>query len=120
MIGQWHRRDIRFDLALDHTDGGVATLKVMTPAGDLLFMGEPEKQGSRLIARGVHVNGANAAITAGTVGAARLLLIAQVFLEVFDYEELILEGALRTTGGRPGVRPRVMRFARRPVSHKGG
>jgi hypothetical protein len=111
----WDRRAIDFVLEDEGTDGVVATLRVMTPAGDLLFMGVPEEVGKTITVRGVHVQGDGPGLGPAAVGTAHLIVIAQTLLERFGYHELVVFGASRTTGRRPGEAPRVLRFTRRPA-----
>jgi hypothetical protein len=113
----WRRREIRFVLVSHLSEGLVATLRVVTPIGDLLVMGEPQQElsGRRLIVSFVHTGGdIGTALAANTVGLANLQVVAQAFLEVFDYDQLVLEGAVRTSGRRRGARPRPIRFTRHP------
>ena len=90
------------------SEGQIATMRVSTPAGDLLVMGEPEQDitgSAALRVRGVHTNGAaGTPLGANSIGLANLLLIGQAFLVEFGYEQLILEGAVRTSGKRQGAK----------------
>jgi hypothetical protein len=113
----WRRSAIRFVLEPNLSEGQVATMRVATPAGDLLVMGEPAQDitGNALRVRAVHTNGAaGTPLAAKSIGLANLLVIGQAFLVEFGYEQLILEGAVRTSGKRQGARPRAIRFTRRP------
>jgi hypothetical protein len=115
--GMWRRSDIRFVLGPGLSQGGIATMRIETPGGDLLVMGEPGQDlaGKILHVRGVHTNGrAGSPLRANAIGLADLHVIAQAFLAEFDYEHLILEGAVRTSGRRKGARPRAVRFTRHP------
>jgi hypothetical protein len=115
----WRRSEIRFVLESSLSEGEVATLRIGTPAGDLLVMGEPEQNvsGNALHVSGVHTNGrAGALLAANPIGLANLQVIGQAFLAEFGYEQLVLEGAVRTSGKRKGARPRAIRFTRRPES----
>ena len=113
----WRRSDVRFVLETSLSAGEIATMRIMTPAGDLLVMGEPEQDlsGNVLRVSRVHTNGAaGALLAANSIGLANLQVIGQAFLVEFGYEELVLEGAVRTSGKRKGARPRAIRFARHP------
>jgi hypothetical protein len=113
----WRRSEIGFVLDSGLSEGEVATMRVATPAGDLLAMGEPEQELSGTVLRvtGVHTNGAaGAPLAANSIGLANLQVIGQAFLMEFGYEQLVLEGAVRTSGKRKGSRPRAVRFTRRP------
>ena len=46
-----------------------------------------------------------------TFGRNGLKQIAKVAMERMGYDEIIIEGATRTTGANPGHRPRPIRFA---------
>ena len=74
----WQPGDISFHLLTDDTDDTVAFLRIMTPAGDLLFMAESEAVGGvpRLCRAHLHSDsGAN------SIGIANLRLIARVAME---------------------------------------
>ena len=104
----WSAEDISFEIVSDMSDDPVVTLLVHTPAGRLRFIGEPVERDGILIARSTHVQDA----TANAIGSANLMVIAQALMEGMDYDGLIVEGALRTTGANPGRRPRPLRFTR--------
>jgi hypothetical protein len=91
------------------TSDPVFTVVVVTPAGILKFMAEPEFIGSVWWLRRAHVQGASA----NSVGVASLIVLAQALLEKFEYDEIVVEGAVRTTGAHPGRRSRAHRFFRR-------
>lgn len=54
----WRRSDVRFVLDSNLSEGEVATMRVETPVGDLLVMGQPAQDvsGSVLRVSGVHTN----------------------------------------------------------------
>jgi hypothetical protein len=113
----WRREDIRSLFESRLSDGDIATMRIDTPAGTLLVMGEPQQDltGRTLLVVGVHTNGeARSGPLANAIGVANLQVIGQAFLEAFDYDELVLEGAVRTSGKRKGMRPRAIRFTRHP------
>jgi len=92
-------------------------MRIETPVGDLLVMGEPAQDisGNVLRATGVHTNAPfGSPLAANAIGSANLQVIGQAFLVEFGYEQLVLEGAVRTSGKRKGARPRPIRFARHP------
>ena len=99
----WRRGDIRFTFEIRLSEGAVATMRIDTPAGVLLVMGEPQQDlsGRTLLVRAVHTNG-RSGLLPNSVGMANLKVIGQAFLEAFDYDELVLEGAVRTPGRRRG------------------
>jgi hypothetical protein len=105
----WSPDAISFDIIADVTSHPVVTVAVTTPIGRLVFMGEPVIAGGRMVVRAVHVQGA----APRSVGWPRLRMIAAAVLEGMGLDELVVEGAVRTTGACPGRRPRPLRFTRR-------
>lgn len=106
----WTLADLTFDLADDETSDQIATIRIGTPLGRVTLMAEVSIDDTTLMLRAAHIQsdaGANA------LGIGKLNAIAQGFMETFSYDALEIEGAVRTTGARPGHRPRVIRFARR-------
>jgi len=104
-------------LETDLSEGEVATMRIETPVGHLLVMGEPalDVSGTVLIASGVHTNAPiGPRLAANAIGLANLQVVGQAFLMEFGYEQLVLEGAIRTSGKRKGARPRAIRFTRHP------
>lgn len=97
-----------FDIVGDDTDDPVATIAFSVPQGLLKFMAEVEVKGRTLVLRGMHVQGSQA----NAVGGHNLRLLAEVVMERMDFDGLIVEGAIRTTGSNPGRRPRKLRFTR--------
>jgi hypothetical protein len=104
----WAVEDISFEIVSEMTDDPVVTVRIMTPAGQLTFTGEPEEQGDTLIVRRTHVQDASA----NAIGPANLMVVAQALMEGMGYDGLVVEGAVRTTGANPGHRPRLFRFTR--------
>lgn len=106
----WTVNDITaVEIEPDHTDGGVVTIRVATPAGTVRIMGQIDIEGRTLVVKGAHIQsdgGANA------FGVVNLRVIALAVLERIDCDETRIEGAARTTGANPGHRPRVIRFTR--------
>jgi hypothetical protein len=107
----WTIRDISIDFDPTQTDGQIVTAIIGTPVGRLVVMAEVEEVGRRLTLRRLHVHGAD--VRANDLGWAHLRRIAQLTLDLLeDYDDLIIEGAARTTGANPGHRPRILRFTR--------
>ena len=100
--------DIAFEIVDDLSDDPVVTVRLSTPAGPLTFMAEPVIEGTLLILKAMHAQDSRA----NRIGAGNLLVIAQVLMERMDFDGLVIEGALRTTGANPGHRPRRLRFTR--------
>jgi len=107
----WQIDDVSFDLVGDLTEGPVMTIRVSTPDGSLVMMAEPEESGRTLTLRRFNAEG----MAANALGPANLRAMADVLMERMDYDELIIEGTVRTSGANPGRRPSPVRFARRPV-----
>jgi hypothetical protein len=104
----WDAACLSFEVDADLTDHPVVTIVVQTPDGALRIMGDLELDGSTMTLLGVHVQGAQA----NAVGAGNLKLLARLVIERMELDELVVEGAARTTGASPGRRPRVLRFTR--------
>ena len=114
---RWLATDIAFDVADRHTDHPIITVSVATPAGDLLVMSEPERQGTTLILHGVDMHGERTG--ANSIDAANLMVLALAAMEQMNVEHLVVAGAPRTSGAGPGHRPRAIRFARRAGTDAG-
>ena len=101
--------DIQFDLVADITDHPVVAVRVMTPLGEMMIMAELSEVGSTLKMVGTHMH-SNA--KPNTFGHRVLMQVADVAMERMGYDEIVVEGAARTTGANPGRRPRPLRFTR--------
>ena len=101
--------DVSFVILTDLTDDPVIASRVKNPVGDLEFMAEPVLQGNVLVLLKAHVQGGKP----GLIGHTNLGVIAQALLEGMGFDELIVEGALRTTGAKPGRAPRPVRYQRK-------
>ena len=106
----WSHDDVKFDLVPEDTSDTVVTIKVTVPDGILVFMGEPVEIGRTLVVRGTHVE--SRGVGPNGVGGYNLRLIAEVVMKEMDYDEICIEGEVRTTGANPGRRPSVIRYAR--------
>jgi hypothetical protein len=106
----WRSDEVSFDLLADATDDPVVSVIIKTPAGVLLLMAEPRLEGGTLFLGGVHMHGQD--IGPNALGPANLRRLAQIVMERLDCDEIIIEGAPRTTGAGKGRRPRQRRFAR--------
>jgi hypothetical protein len=91
------------------TDHPVVTVRVLTPIGSLRFMAEPVMQGATMLLKGLPMQD----LTPNAVDMANLMVIARVVMERMDLDGLVIEGAIRSTGAKPGHRPRGIRFTRR-------
>jgi hypothetical protein len=102
------RGTISFELLRDMTEHPVVTLRVSTQGGVLEWMGEPEFHERTLRIRGAHAGG----LEANRVGAGNLLQLAQALMEELDVDEIVIEGADRTSGSGPGRGPARIRLRR--------
>ena len=94
----------------DDSEGDVVTISIGTPSGEILFLAEIDFEGRTLIACGVHVQ---SEASPNSIGRANLLLVAETVLARLDFDEAIIEGAVRTTGANSGHRPKQIRITRR-------
>jgi len=93
------------------TEDAIVTMRAITPDGVLVVMGELHEVNDRcLVVKHMHLHGEG--LSPNEIGVANLRTIARAVLEGLDYDELWLEGAIRTTGAYEGHRPRPIRFTR--------
>jgi hypothetical protein len=116
-IPAWQVADIGFEPIEDGTDDPVMTLRIRVPGGAILVMAEVALAGRVLWARRLHIHGEG--LAANEVGPANLRVVARRLLEELDLDELVVEGAHRTTGAGPGRRPRLLRLSRQPGADPG-
>ena len=107
---RWRPEDIEIVLVGEASEGDVVTIKVTVGGAVVLMMGEIREHGKRLVASGVHVS--SKGVSANGVGISNLKQIARAVMEVGGYDEIIVEGAVRTTGAHRGHRPRRIWFTR--------
>jgi len=108
---RWTPDRIGFRLIEDATDHPLVTIAADTPDGTLFLMAEPELLGRCLVLKGVHVHAERIGVNG--VGPGNLMRLAQVMMERMNVDELVVEGAVRTTGANRGYAPGRIRFARR-------
>lgn len=108
----WSPTDLSFEFVSETTSGAVVTADISTPAGMLRVMAELEEHDRTLVLRGFHIE---LTVKPNSVGLHNLRTLAQVVMERMDYDELVIEGATRTTGAGPGRLPGRIRFTRRDV-----
>ena len=107
----WAPGDIKFDdIDYDATDHPVVTIRMATPVGLIELMAEIAGDRQSLRLQRLHVQ---SVVEPNEIGHANWRLVATMVMEVMDYDEIIVEGAVRTTGASPGRRPRQIRFTRR-------
>jgi hypothetical protein len=102
----WSLDDI--EIHVIERDADVFHVEVLTPAGVLEPLGAVSVSERVLHSREVHAWG----LTPGALGRAGLNAIARKLLVEADVDEIVIEGGARTTGSRPGRRPRPFTFPR--------
>jgi len=107
----WTSADIEIVLDDELTDGAIATVRILTPLGELLVMAEAEQNGRELVLRRLHIQAET--LGPNDLGPARLRRLVQGVMERMDFDAIIVEGAARTSGARWGRIPRTLRFTRR-------
>src|SRR5579864_2849854 len=110
LLGVWTAADIEIVLDDALSAGAVATVRIRTPAGELLIMGEIERLDRELVIGGLHIQSEN--LRPNRLGWARLRQIARVVAEKINVDVIIVKGAARTTGAHHGRIPGHLRFAR--------
>jgi hypothetical protein len=111
----WQQHEIGFELFAELSGDKVVTAQITTPDGVILMMAELEQEhnGRRLKLMRFHAQGLG--VGSNSVGHANLRVLVRKVMEEMDYDELVVEGAPRTSGANPGRTPRVLRFTRGPV-----
>ena len=100
------RDEVSFEIV--DVEGSIAIVEITTPLGKVSICGQLVLAGRLLIASGVHVGG----LSIGGLGRRGMNVIARKVMEVVDVDTIIVFGEARTTGARPGHRPRPIRFNR--------
>src|ERR1700722_11859581 len=108
----WKREQVSFEFVHDGTADQVVTVRIATPMGGNFAMAEVEISGRNLVLNGFHIH-SDAGVR--QIGVSNLRMLAEHVLEELDYDELIIQGASRTTGAGPGRAPGRLRFTRRCV-----
>jgi hypothetical protein len=108
-----HPQSITFHLVDGDSDGSIVTVEFETTAGSLLVMAEVRAVERTAYASKLHLQSNDRGKNA--FGWMRLRTLAWVVLDWLgdNYDELIIEGAVRTSGANPGRRPGDLRFTRR-------
>jgi hypothetical protein len=107
---RWNPEEIQVDLDEEACEGPVTTIRVKARDVVLFVMGEIVEDGDRLVVTRAHVT--SIGVGPNDIGIANLRQIARVVMEKGGYDEIIVQGAFRTTGARPGRRPGSIRFVR--------
>ena len=109
----WKAEDLTFSFRADMSEGDIVAAVIETPVGALQVIAELEIKGGRtLILYRLHVQ---TDLKPNSVGIANLRALAQHVMDRMDCDEIVIEGAPRTTGARHGRLPGRLRFARRAV-----
>ncbi|WP_052176403.1 hypothetical protein [Paracoccus sanguinis] len=97
-------------LAFDYeaTEGSIATASFVLDGLEIRVMADLRQHGQTLRLAGVHVDAVGRSLT-----RSDMRRIAEAVMEVFGYDGVVVEGAVRTTGRGAGRRPKPLRFARR-------
>lgn len=99
------------------TDHPIVTARITTPAGEMTVMAELEEAGRCLILRNFHIHCEN--VGPRQFGYTLLRgLVSGVMDTLEKYDEIIVLGAVRTSGAGEGHRPRPVRFTRAAVLRK--
>lgn len=107
---KWNLEDIAIDLIDEASEGEVVTVRVSAAGAALFMMGEIREDGKRLVLGDVHVS--SEGTNPNEVGVCNLRQVARAVMEIGGYDEIVVEGAVRTTGAHPGHRPGSIRFSR--------
>jgi hypothetical protein len=110
---KWNAEDVEIKLIDEASERDVATVKVSVGGAALFIMGEIREDGKRLVLGGVHVS--SEGVNPNEVGVPNLRQVARAIMEIGGYDEIVVEGAVRTTGAHPGHRPGTVRFSREPA-----
>jgi hypothetical protein len=97
------------DIIGDQSEGAVATAQIETAAGTIMVMAEAALEGRCLTLFGLHIHGVD--VGANELRVAGLRRMVQEVMEDLNVDEIVIEGAIRTTGAGPGRTPRRLRFA---------
>ncbi|MCW4115130.1 hypothetical protein NPA31_009190 [Aurantimonas sp. MSK8Z-1] len=109
--------DILVVIDEDLSDDPIFTAEIRTPAGTISVMGRFVVSGRSLEVADMHIGGDPSL----DWGWGRLRHIARLIAEKLDVDEIIVAGAVRTTGANPGRSPGRYRIARtaRPAKSRG-
>jgi hypothetical protein len=106
-------RHLTVTVQLVESDGDTVTVDIETMAGSLRILADVGVIGRTAYASGLHIQGNDRGKNA--FGWASLRALGWAVLDWLgdDYDELVIKGAIRTSGANPGRRPGDLRFARR-------
>jgi hypothetical protein len=100
--------EFSYDLLYDGSGDGVVTIAVEVPGAVIMVMGEPANVGGGVVVERCHIE--IEPPDSGVLTRKTMRLITNRLMEDFGYEYIVIRGAARTTGARPGHTPRDLRF----------
>ncbi|HEX6441136.1 MAG TPA: hypothetical protein VF007_03050 [Stellaceae bacterium] len=109
-MADWDLSAINITIEDNASSGSIVTVRVSTPAGVLLAMGQIEDLGRELVLIGVHIQ--SETLRPNLLGWAKVRQLARALAEKADVDAVIVKGAARTTGARVGRIPGELRFTR--------
>ncbi|HXX04571.1 MAG TPA: hypothetical protein VEJ37_09575 [Xanthobacteraceae bacterium] len=89
----------------------VVLARIESAVGTVLVLAEVELVERVLTLRGMHIQGEG--VGANELSVIGIRRIVRDAMEELDVDEIVIEGAVRTTGASPGRSPRRLRFARK-------
>ncbi|QCO07482.1 hypothetical protein [Azospirillum argentinense] len=119
--GRWTAADIEVKIHRGLTGDSVVTAEIVTPDGTIWVMAEViiDENGALgvvMTLKELHIHGED--VGSGEFGTHRLIRLAKAVMEVLDVDETVIDGAVRTTGARPGHRPRTIRIPRKTAAER--
>ena len=99
------------EIIREQSDENIVVARLASTVGTILIMAEVELTGRSLILSGVHIQGDD--VKANEVGVAGLRRMIEEAMEELGVDEIVIIGAVRTTGAHPGRAPRPLRFTRK-------
>ena len=107
---RWRADDLRIVLLDEVSEGDIVASEDTVGNATLRIMGEIRRAGQNLAVEGVHIS--SSGLDPNELGFAKLRRISQAIMELGNCDEILVEGAVRTTGAHPGHRRGVLRFTR--------
>ena len=99
---------IDYVLLDDGSEREVATIRITVPGATIMIMGEVEDVDGGLLVECAHIS--ISPPDAGVLTRGSMRMMAKRLLGDTGYVEIVIRGASRTTGARPGHTPREFRF----------
>ena len=103
----WRQDEIKIDIV--ETEGSLVIIDVATPVGRARLLGDVRLSGKVLEVDAAHIEG----LTPGAVGRAGINAVLRKLMVEADVEQIVIQGATRTTGKGKGRLPRPIRFPHR-------